>query len=43
MTEQDSSFGKALFGRRWGSIAPIFGWVGRTWRKALGSVRASRR
>ncbi|MFK4806457.1 MULTISPECIES: hypothetical protein [unclassified Microbacterium] len=41
MTEQDYSFGKALFGRRWRAIAPIFDWVRRAWHQALPSGRDS--
>jgi len=43
MTEQDNSFGKALFGRRWESIAPFLGWVRSAWRRALRSARESGR
>ncbi|WP_284444966.1 hypothetical protein [Microbacterium yannicii] len=43
MTEQDHSFGKALFGRRWKSITPVFGWARRAWRRALTSARDSGR
>ncbi|HEY9307595.1 MAG TPA: hypothetical protein VIP82_07285 [Microbacterium sp.] len=43
MTEQDHSFGKALFGRRWRSIAPVFDWFRKTWRQALPSGRDANR
>ena len=43
MTEHGHSFGKALFGRRWKSIAPMFDWLRRVGRQSLTWGRDSRR
>jgi hypothetical protein len=41
MTDEDRSFGKALFGARWQAIARILRSIKGAWRRALASTRRS--